>query len=162
MELEVDDSQILSARRIGLASTNPTIPRQMVTTLQPELRELVMKNLKNLKGKKNIDRRSYRVSKQIPEQWVEENRKLKAEVTRVKQVNRDKDEREEKDKIEVKNRNFFINNKLQKKVQLKAPSAIDVFPEKGEQDKLDKIKFVASQPIEESGSIFTAYALKLQ
>ena len=39
---------------------------------------------------------------------------------------------------------------------------MDLFPDRVEQDKLDKIRFSASTEIQERGSTFTAYALKVQ
>ena len=162
MDLEFPSVQITAAKHIGAHATSPTIPRLMVVTLHSDLKSLVLSNLKNLKGKKNQNDKAYRVSKQLPDQWVEENRKLREEVQKARKTNDSKDEMQQKDDIQVKYRTLYINKKPQKKIFLPAPSALDVFPDRNEQEKLDKIKFAASTSVEENQSEFTAYALKLQ
>ena len=49
----------------------------------------------------------------------------------------------------------------QKKI-LNAPKTQDLFPEKGEQDKIDKMKLYSSTTKIEEGSTFVAHALKTQ
>ena len=164
LSLEFPTSQVITARRIGFTSPkNPSVPRQMLVSLHPALRELVFGNLKKLKDKKNANGNSYRISKQLPEQWAEENRSLRAEVAKAK---KDSDAKaaadQQPDEIEVRRRTLYINKVPQKKVHISAPTAREVFPDKTEQDKLDKLKFHASTVAEHEGSTFTAFAIKLQ
>ena len=62
----------------------------------------------------------------------------------------------------MKKGKLYINKKEQKLQTLRAPRAADVFVDKHEQDKIDKIKMKNSTPIEEKDSRFTAFATKLQ
>ena len=124
--------------------------------------KLIMSNKKNLRGKKNMHKKEYRVVRQLPDQWAEENRQLQVQVAKAKKVNEDKDETQEKDEIIVRKRTVYVNKVPQKKFVLEAPTACDVFVDKTEQDRMEKIRFVASSEAEENGSKFTAYALKVQ
>ena len=163
MGLEFPSTQIRSARRFGgYIHGKPEIPRPIRVQVHPDLRELIFANVGKLKGKKNERKRSYNISKQLPEQWMEERRQLNAEVQKVKKANEQKGEDQQKDDITVKNRILYVNRVPQKKVPFPAPGPVDLFPDKTEQDKLDKIKYATSTVVEESGSAFQAFAIKLQ
>ena len=161
MELEFHTSQIITARRMGIPSPNPTTPRMMLVTLRSDLKDLIMSNLAKLKGKKNTNDKGYRIQKQLPESWTEENRQLRAAVQTAKKANDAKTDEQEKDHIQVRNCVLYMNKVAQKKQYLKAPPAVDMFPDQAEQDKLDKIKFSASATTDDNGSSFTAFALKV-
>ena len=134
----------------------------MVATLHPNLRELVLSNLKNLKGKLNSNGKAYKISKQLPDQWVEENRKLKEDLYKAKKRNSEKSDDEQQDTIEIRNRTLYVNKEPVKTSYLKPPSTADLFQEKTEQDRLDKIKYSVSAVQEERGSKFSSYALRVQ
>ena len=163
MTLEFTNDQIISARRIGgYIPGKPELPRAMLTQIKPDLRDSILSNLKKLKGKKNTRGRGYRIARQLPDEWNEERRKLDEQVQKARKDNDAKPDTEQKDIIEVKKRTLYINKAPQKKYQLTVPGPADLFPDKQEQEKLDKIKFCTSSIIEEEGSKFQAYALKLQ
>ena len=161
MEVQHEKADILHARRLGMG-LNPASTRPMLVTMTTKLRDTVMSKTSNLKDKTNAAGKYYRVSRQLPDQWAEENRKLREDVTKAKKVNLQKDATQEPDVIEVKKRVLYVNKKPQRKTYLEAPTAVDLFPDKNEQDKLDKIKFSSSSTMEEQGSTFTAYAQKVQ
>ena len=163
MCLEFDPDHIYTAKRLGRGMPGkPEIPFPMLIHVHPTLRETIMSNLKNLKGKLNDREKPYRILKRLPEEWAEEKRKLQAEFQRVKKINDAKTDAEQKDDIQIKGRQLMVNKKVQKMQYLQAPKASDVFVDKNEQDKLEKLKFATSITIEESGSKFQAYAIKLQ
>ena len=112
MVLDIPKTQILSARRIGF-SNKPTIPRLMVAQLDPGLKELILSNLKVLKGKVNENKNSYSISKQLPDQWAEENRQLREAVGKARKVNELKKEDEQPDITEVKRGQLYINKVVQ-------------------------------------------------
>ena len=161
MNLEFPKQQIQSARRIGVFF-KPEQPRLMAVQLNAELRDLVMSNLKALKGKKNANDKSYSIKKQLPDQWTEERRRLKEAIEKAKKVNEAKPTGHEPDKIEVHKGNLYVNNTLQKLQPLSPPKPNEIFVDKAEQDRIDKIKLKHSMPQEEGGSKFTAFAVKLQ
>ena len=163
MCLTIDATHILTAKRTGKGVPGkPDILKPMLATVHPTLRNQIFDNLGNLKDKLNDHGKSYRIFKQMPDQWVEEKRKLGKAVAKAHKTNESKINGEQKDDIQVKNRTLFINKVPQKLTYLNAPKPGDVFVEKGEQDRLDKIKYSVSSTIEEEGSSFQAYALKLQ
>ena len=120
MNLDVLKTQIHTAKRIGI-QFKPNRPRIMVVHLQPDLKKLILSNLKSLKGKVNANKMSYSIAKQVPDQWAEENRQLKDAAQRARKQNDARGETEEKDVIEVKRGVLYIN-KIQQKLQpLAAP-----------------------------------------
>ena len=114
MSPEFPTDQLITARRIGSYAKKNQTPRVILATLHSNLRELVLAYGKNLKGKLNPDGKPYRVSKQLPEEWVEQNRKLREDVVKAKKRNEEKSEGEEPDVIEVRKRTVYVNNQLQK------------------------------------------------
>ena len=86
---------------------------------------------------RTVKKKEYRIMKQLPDQWIEENRQLQAQVAKAKKANEAKDETQGKDNIQVINRTLYINKTPQKKVFLEAPTAGDIFVDKHEQDKMD-------------------------
>ena len=160
MHLDFPKSQVISARRIGFPTMNK--PRLMVAELHPDLKQLILSNVKALKGVHNENGKPYSIFKQLLDQWAEERRQVQEAVKKARNENDKKPETQEKDIIEVKKGKLYINKKEQKLQTLRAPRAADVFVDKQEQDKIDKIKMKNSTPIEEKDSRFTAFATKLQ
>ena len=66
----------------------------------------------------------------------------------------------QKPKIKVKKNKLFINKTPVESV-LQPPEVKELFPDKAEQDKMNKLKFIYSEPVEEQGSVFTAIAVKV-
>ena len=162
LDLDFSHDSIKTARRIGNFSLKPEFPRTMMIQVNESLMDLIMSNKKKLRGKKNMHKKEYRISRQLPDEWNEENRQLYSQVTKTKKQNDDKTDDQEKDEIVVRRRTLYVNKVPQKKIHLQAPTAAEIFVDKTEQDKMDKIKFCASTGIEENGSQFTAFAIKLQ
>ena len=161
MELEVNRAHIISARRIGIPA-KPDQPRLMAIELNPSLRDLILSNLTSLKVKLNQFKRSYNISKQLPDQWSEERRQLREAVDRAKKINAAKSDAEEKDVIEVRKGKLYVNRIEQKIQTLPAPKVQHMFVDKAEQDKIDRIKVHNSSTTEEQGSKFTAFATRAQ
>ena len=161
MMLEFNNDHIMVAHRIGEPTGDESRPRFMIARFHPELKELVLSNKKKLSGKKNSKKRYYSVKKQIPDEWSEQSRELRTAVKKAHQVNHDKGEYDEKDKIEVRKRVLYINRVPQKKI-LCVPKPMDLFPEKPEQDKIERMKLYSSTPQIEGSSSFTAHVIKTQ
>ena len=161
MHLDIPKSQIISAQRIGIPAKIDQ-PRLIAAQLEPSLKSLIMSNLSVLKGVTNSNKKSYSISRQVPDQWSEENRRLKEAIAKAKKKNEAKQETEEKDIIEVKKGKLYINKEVQITQSLAVPKTENLFVDKQEQDKIDRIKFHVSSPLEEKGSKFTAFATKLQ
>ena len=162
MELEFPSSSIIEAKRIGIPSSKPNSPRLMVATLNPSLRQTVLSNKVKLKDKTNSFSKHNFISKQLPDEWVEENRVLRQQIKKTHKANEVKSEEEEKDKIQVKSGTLYVNQIPQKKGLLQATKAADIFVDKNEQEKIDHIKLHNSSTIEENGSTFMASVVKLQ
>ena len=97
MHLDFRKSQIISARRIGFPSINK--PRLMVAELHPDLKQLILSNVKALKGIHNENGKSYSIFKQLPDQWAEERRQVQEAVKRARSENDKKPETQEKSQI---------------------------------------------------------------
>ena len=133
----------------------------MKVQLHSDLRELVLANKKNLKGKKNANKHFYSVCKLLPDEWSEQRRELQQAVFKAHHANDNKDETQEKDRIEIKNRTLFINKVPQKKL-LQPPKIADLFPERGEQEKIDRMKLYSSAMATAESSSFNAHVIKTQ
>ena len=163
MCLEVDEQSLLAARRIGKGVPDkPEIPRAIMATMTVTLRDHVLSNAKNLKDKLNDRGKPYQIKKHLPDEWNEERRQLNAQISKAKKSNEKKQEGEQLDEILVRNRTLYINKVPQCKTYLKAPKPADVFVDKMEQEKLDRIKFSTSTMAEKEGSNFQAFAIKAQ
>ena len=159
--LDFPEEQIHTAHRIGYETNDETRPRFMIARLHPNLRDLVLTNKKKLKGKKNAKKRYYSVRKQISDEWSENSRELQTAIKKAQKTNDQKSDAEEKDKIDIKYRTLYINRVPQKKL-LCVPKIVDIFPEKPEQDKIDRMKLYNSSPKTAETSTFIAHAIKTQ
>ena len=163
MCLEFEDDGLINAKRIGKGIPDkPDVPRSLMITVKENLRDVILGNGKKLKDKLNDRGKPYRVLKHLPDEWSEEKRQLNAQVYKAKKANDKKVNGEQHDEIVVKQRTLYINKVPQKKTYLTAPRPADVFVDKVEQEKLDKIKFAVSTTVEKDGSSFQAFALKCQ
>ena len=80
MLLEFNEDQVQVAHRIGQPTNDELRPRQIVAKLHPTLKDLVLKNKKNLKGKKNIKKHFFSIKTQLPDEWEEQRRDLQMAV----------------------------------------------------------------------------------
>ena len=162
MGLIVESHMIKKAYRIG--QKKPEMKertRMMVVTLNSDFRDTVLSNKKNLKGKKNKYDKFYSVDTQLPDQWSEQRRETREIAKKAKKANKEKKPGQPKDEIQIKDRQVFINDNIQLK-PIYPPKVHELFPNKSEQDKIDKIKLYPSTQVEEDGSMFQAFTVKSQ
>ena len=162
MLLEVNFDQIQAAHRLGRTMIHKDRPRYMVVRLHPELKDLILSKKKTLKGKKNSQQRFYSIKTQIPDEWEQQRKELNKAIQKAYEENENKDETQEPDRIEVKNRTLYVNKVPHKKTMLLPPKVSEIFPERPEQDKINRMKLYTSTRKEENGSSFIAHALKTQ
>ena len=156
VEIDAEHNEIMVAHRVGRKTAN--IPRIIVARLQPNLKERIFKNIKHLKGKTNEDGNAYYINKQLPEMLVERNKEVRDAIRAQKMKDQDLHP-SDKSKIEVVNKVVYVDDKPVTKL-LKQIMPYDLFPEKSEKEKMEKIKLVSSDPVGEQGSEFTGFALK--
>ena len=114
--------------------------------------------MKNLKEKTNDEGDKYYVNKQIPEEFVEAGRELR-EIVRDQKLKDKNLPSKQKSSIEVKQGAVYIDgHKVEK--QLLPPQPIELFVDKAEREKMDKIKLSASDTISLNGSDFLGFAYK--
>ena len=142
MNIQAQPDKIKVAHRIGLQQY-PKVPRLMVVKLDNDLKDSVLKKKPELKEKTNEFGKGFYISKQIPDEWAEQQRELNESIRKAKAVNDSKEDGAEKDSIQVKNRNLYINKEPQKKL-LAVPKPAELFVEKAEQDKIDRMKLYSS------------------
>ena len=121
----------------------------MVVRCHPELKQLILRNVRNLKGKKNGKDQFYYVNKQLPEALMEKEREIRHYIKELKQ----KEEslpKDKKTKIEVRNGQL-------KKVEL--PMVLQLFPDDKEKSAIDKIKLVQSNSHSERGTQIISQAV---
>ena len=161
MEVVADMKDLKIVHRMG-SQHNINNPRIMVAKCTHDLKEKIFKKKSALKDQTNEMGKGYFISKQIPDEWAEEQRDLREAIKKAKQVNATKEqEGMEKDVIQVKNRILYINKEPQRKL-LAVPKPAELFVEKTEQDKIDRMKFYSSDSKTEEGSYFTAHVVKTQ
>ena len=154
LKVEHEDKHIQVAHRLGKFKDGKNC--SMVVRCHPVLKDKILSNKKKLKGKKNKDNQAYFIEQQLPDQWTEEKRECFQYIKKAKKEA--KDDEEDVD-IEVKDRVVYINKQPMRKY-LTPPKPRDLFVDKHEQDKIDKIKQYHSDPITEMGSTFQAFAVK--
>ena len=156
MSIEVEDGDILVAHRKGTKKDD--YDRPMLVQCRYELKERIFSNLKNLKDKTNANGDKFSISKQLPESVVEQNRVIREVIK----------EQKEKDKslppaqrssIEVKNKEVFIDGYQVEKFLL-APQPVEIFVDKMEREKRDKIKFAVSDTSSLNGTELLYFAFK--
>ena len=130
----------------------------MLARCHLNLKERVFQNIKNLKEKANENNEKYMVNKQLPEAYVERNR----EVREVIHTQKDRDRGlaiRDKGKIDVQNGKVLIDGEVVQK-HLLPPQPIELFVDKTEREKINRIKFATSDTTSLEGSNFVGYACK--
>ena len=158
MQLQVNEGEILIAHRLN-SNPESKFPPIMVVKCLPKLHDRILNNSKVLKDVLNDDEQSYFVNKQVPENISAERKEIAHAIKKVKVFNKNKTP-QQKLKYKVQKRKLLINDTPVKK-DIHAPTVAEIFPEKIEQDKMDKIKLVFAEPIQETGSVFTGVAAKV-
>ena len=156
MKLEVDNKHLQVAHRIGQFNPESTTARPMVMRCHPTLKAKILAKRTSLKDITNEEGAHYYVNKQIPDQWAEENRERREQIRTAKdkaqQVGQNVD-------IKIQNRVVYVNHQPIRKF-LEVPKPRDLFVDKQEQEKIDKIKTYHSDEYTKKGSSFTAHAVK--
>ena len=109
-----------------------------------------------MKGVKNEKGQFYYVNKQLPEALAEKERDIRSQIKQLKQ----KEEglaNDRKTKIKVRSSTLYLKGQPVRK-QLTPPELTDLFPEKSEKQKINKLKFHASDTFSEKGSQFIVFA----
>ena len=156
LEIEAGSQQILVAHRIGEKTSSRDRP--MVVRCHPKLRQKVLNKKKTLNKKTNSKGRPYYVNQQVPEALVAQQKELTYNIGKIKRANSKKAE-QLRDTFKVKQGKLVVNGEPFEKV-VKTPKVSELFAGKVEQDKMDRVKFWFSNPIEERGSVFTGVVTK--
>ena len=156
LEIEVKDEEIIVAYRKGMQRQK--IARPMLVHCQYPLKERIFQNVKNLKEKVNEIGDSYYINKQLPDALVEKNKEIRENVKQQKDLDKALPPAQ-RSKIEVRNKTVFIDGQPVEK-QLLPPQLIEMFADRAECDKREKIKFAVSDTTSLKGSDFIAFAFK--
>ena len=157
LKIQVDEDEILNAHRIGSVQNNKEA--MMVVRCLPRLRDRALQNSKKLKDITNDNDNAYYINRQVPESHTAERKDINHTIKKVKETNKNKPPNL-KQRYQVRKRTLFINDKPVFK-QVRPPTVLELFPEKSEQERMNKIKLSTAEPVEEEGSIFTAVAVKV-
>ena len=160
MKIEAKAEEILVAHCSKSTGKTGTAPRNMIVRCTVPLKEHIFKNLKNLKDVKNKRGESYSINKQLPDVLAEQNRQIREKI----KGQRQKDEGRPKQdcaKIEVKDKEVYINGELSRSNYLLQVEPLDLFPNKQEKAKWNALKMSMSDVKTEGGSNFIAMAVKV-
>ena len=130
----------------------------MVVKCDKVTRDKILKNKSNLKDKKNDKDKPYYVNKQLPEEYVETNREIRELIRNAKKKAADEGCLDSTT-IKVKDHKVYVNKQPVVK-QLLVPKPQDLFLDRSDQERIDKIKLHNSDTKSEQGSSFTAFAAK--
>ena len=154
LEMEVKEDQVQLAHRMGNAEEGKTRP--MVVKCHPTLKTKILKNKPKLKDVKNENDDKFYINKQLPDQWVEENRELNEQIFKAKATS---EKTGDAINIQIKNRVLYVNHQPMKKY-LQVPKPAELFVDQQEQEKIEKMKWFNSDCKSEKGSSFAAFATK--
>ena len=157
--LEIGDSDIYTAYRMGEPDKLRKWDRKMLVKCHPKLKEDIMVVKKDkLRDYTNEKGKPVYINIQEPESFVAQRKEVSHGIKKVKEMNRNKDQNA-KSKFQVKKRKLFVDQKEVLK-SVPVPSVFDCFPKEDEQEKMDKVKFWCSDPLTEQGNVFTAFVVK--
>ena len=156
VEIDVDENEIYVAHRIGKYQKDKR--RLLLARCGFKLREHIFANVKNLKDKVNDENKPYYINKQLPEQIIEQNRNIRHIIKQQKQKDKGLPVGD-RSSIEVKDKVVYIDEEPQEP-DIKRILCAELFPDKSEKVKQDKLNLVASDPVSKQGSTFTAFAIK--
>ena len=156
LEIDVNEEEILVAHRIGKPYKDKQ--RTMIVRCSFQLKERIFNNVKNLKDKVNEKGDAFYINKQLPEVLSERNRKIREQIREQKEKDKDLPFKE-RAKIQVINKSVHIDG--EQIVDYLQPVRInEMFPDKTEKEKQEKVKLATADVITEKGSTFMAYAAK--
>ena len=116
-----------------------------------------MANKSRLKGVKNSRDRPIYINTQEPDAYTAMRKEVSHGIKKIKEINKSK--QGQKISFQVKKRLLFVDDKPMSKA-ITVPKVMDLFVDEEEQLKMDKIKFISTDPVSEEGSVFTAFACK--
>ena len=151
VEIDAETSEILVAHRIGHMNKAKK-HRLMLVWCKFHLKERIFKNVKNLKDKKNSEGSYYYINKQLPEKIAKENHEIRKIIKEQKAKDSELPPKD-KSKIEVINKIMHIDGEPVFK-QVTLIETHELFPDKAERDKQDKIKLATSDTTTIQGSTF--------
>ena len=153
LKIHVAEEEILVAHQLG-DNKSP-----IVVKCHPKLTQRALKNTKNLKDLQNAEDKPCYVNRQVPEHVLAKKKNISHAIRKVKVQNAGKPIGQ-RPKIALKKNKLFVNDNLVESA-IQPPEVKDLFPDKTEQDKMNKIKLIYSEPIKEQGIIFTAITAKV-
>lgn len=158
-EMDIGPSRldIKNAYRIGVLHAER--PRQIVIRVPSDLWQWIMDNLGRLRGRKNSMGKGFFITPQLPDQWVEQRRTLKDQIRRAQdKVNKSEAHIPPKDRstVETHRGQLFINKVLQKE-KIHPPSVLQL-TDMGDQEIIEDVQLIASDPDGDKGSSFQAFA----
>ena len=159
LEIDAEEEEIYTAYRVGKLFKEKKRPRIVVARLKYRLKERIFDNIKNLKGKTNPGGAKYYINKQLPEQHIERNKRIKEQIREQK----DKEKKlppGDKSTIEVKSKVVLVDSEPFRE-PLPKLEINDLFSDSAEKDKQAKIQLFAADPITQECSNFMAYAVKV-
>ena len=155
MDIPIEFNEIL--HRVGRPANN--VSKLMVIRCQPDLKEQILQNVRNLRGVKNDQGQFYYVNKQLPEAFMERNCEIRQTIKDIKRKEEHLPVREHT-KIEVHSGALYLNNeKVKKKIQ--HPTTQRLFPSKQDKALIAKAQFYNSDTIGEQDSNIVAMATKV-
>ena len=159
VEIDVDSSEIYIAHRVGnIKDQRNNKPRLMLIKCKSALKQRILRNAKNLKDKQNEQGDYFYINKQLPDQIAEQNREVREQV-KAQKVKDSSLPASDRSQILIKNNTVYVDGQPIEK-QLKEIEVNDLFPDKIESGKQEKLKLSSSDAITQEGSTFTAFALK--
>ena len=157
MELQdVDPDDVIVAHRGGTPKNQ--YDRPMIVRCSYPLRERVLKNSSKLKVKENSKGNTYYVNQQLPDVLQEKNRQNRETIKKIRTQEATLPQRE-KSRIEIKEGKVLVDG-IQRKSHLLPIEPLDLFPDKAEREKWNRIKTVSLDTVDEQSSSFTAIAAK--
>ena len=162
MKMEVEDSEVLVAHRLGCKAAAGSKPRQMVVRCVHSLRECIFNSTKNLKDVKNAKGDYYYVDKQLPEPLFTQRRERNLKIKEVRDHNKQETDTTKHKTVVIHNNTLFIN-KIPQKQYVSPPTVADIFNvTKEDSNKMEKMKFQESVVHTKKGSTFRGFAIPVK
>lgn len=169
LKVNLKVADVIRAHRLG-DEREPTVdkdgkeipnPRPMVAKVDGKMKETIMKNVNKLKDKKGPDNKPLFISTQQPEGVTEKRKRLNFRVKQLKKAASSLPKSQKRPIIKVKHEKVFHNG-FSVRDKVTVPTIPDVlFSKPDERQKVKKLKLKKSKPVDENGSTFIGYSLKV-
>ena len=161
LDINASADDIYTAFRMGEFVPGKKKPRQILAKFHPALKERILADKAKLaKVDKDIGGPFY-INIQEPESYVAKRKENSHHIKKIKETNKSIPKKEDKVKYSIKKRDLYVDSVLIAK-SVSPPLLQDLFVDQEEQDKMDKLKLIFADVIEEKGNIFTPIAVKTQ